>query len=233
MEGNQSEKILIIGFGEGTKNIIAQIKSKNYPGVQAFDFDSYDIFPEELYQMVILINPSPKDLNSLSKSFYQAGVLTLVISSKDFSTIDNCFDSFTKVPQSKILPTISGILEPLFHFGPISFDFNDISSTLKESGKFTIKTYQCNTSKNKIDEIVKNLKKDLVNLDIVKNRTFIINYNPSSNLPLTVDELIPLQTFFTSLPENINIKWGVQFDDSLDSNELQLSLIASGKVMKI
>lgn len=72
-----------------------------------------------------------------------------------------------------------------------------------------------------------------MNLEDIENLTFIISYNPSSNLPLTVDELNPLQTLFTSLPENINIIWGIQFDDSMDSNELKLSVIASGKDIKI
>lgn len=155
--------------------------------------------------------------------------MTLIISIDNIENKRNCFDSFTLIREEKILAIIKSIFDPIFHNGPISFDFNDISSTLKDSDKFTLKTYQYNTSNNETDGIIKKLKKELLNLGEIENLTFIISYNPSSNLPLTVDELNPLQTFFTSLPENINLIWGVQFDESMDSNELQLSVIASGK----
>ena len=223
----------VIGIGEETNDIINQVNSLGYPGVKAIQYTNQEVIPEEEDKMVILLNPSNKEIHSLSKSFYQAGVLTLIISTKNIDNQRGCYDSYTLIGEDKSVATIKSIFDPIFHNGPISFDFNDIFSTLKDSDKFIIKTYQCNTLKYRTDGIIKKLKKDLVNLNEIENLTFIISYNPSSYLPLTVDELNPLQTFFTSLPENINIIWGVQFDDSLDSKELKLSVIASGKDLKI
>ena len=223
----------VIGIGEETNGIISQVNSLGYPGVKAIQYTNQEVIPEEEDKMVILLNPSNKEIHSLSKSFYQAGVLTLIISTVSIENQRYCFDSYTLIGKDKILPTVKSIFDPIFHNGPISFDFNDISSTLKDSNKFIIRTYKCNTSKYRTDGIIKKLKKDLVNLEEIENLTFIISYNPGSNLPLTVDELNPLQTFFMSLPKNINIIWGVQFDDSLDSNELKLSVIASGKDLNL
>ena len=223
----------VFGFGDKSRITIDQINSLGYPGVKAIQYTNQKVIPEEEDKMVLLINPSNKEIQSLSKSFYQAAVLTLIISTNIIENQRYCFDSYTLIGEDKILTIIKSIFDPLFHNGPISFDFNDISSTLKDSGKFTIRTYQCNTSKYRTDGIIKKLKKDLVNLEEIENLTFIISYNPSSNLFLTMDQLNPLQTFITSLPENVNIIWGVQFDASLNSNELQLSVIASGKDLKI
>lgn len=223
----------VFGFGDKSRITIDQINSLGYPGVKAIQYINQSVIPEEEDKMVILLNPSNKEIHSLSKSFYQAGVLTIIISTDNIENQRYCFDSYTLIGKDKILTTIKSIFDPIFHNGPISFDFNDISSTLKDSSKFTIRKYKCNTSKFRTNGIIKKLKKELLHLDEIENLTFIISYNPSSNLPLTVDELNPLQTFFTSLPENINLIWGVQFDESMDSNELQLSVIASGKDLKI
>ena len=223
----------VIGIGEETNDIISQVNSLGYPEVKAIQYTNQEVIPEEKDKMVILINPSNKEIQSLSKSFYPAGVLTLIVSTENRYYETDCFDSYTLVREENVLPTIKGLFYPIFHYGPTCIDFIDIYNPLKESGRFIVKTYQSNYTVNRTDYIIKKLEKELMNLDEIDNLTFIISCNPSSNLPLTMEELNPLQTFFTSLPENINIIWGVQFDDSLDSNELKLSVIASGKDLKI
>lgn len=221
----------IIGFGEKTHNIINQIKTKNYSGVEASLYGSTALYPEEHDQMVILINPSQKDLTSLAKSFYQAGVLTLVISSIDYSNIVNCFDSCTKVPQSKMIPTILGILDPLFHFGPISFDFNDINLTLKDSGKFFVYSFLSDTSQNHIINLTHEISQEFKELDF-QNLSFILSYNNESPKTLQMSEIENFQDCIKSFPENVKIIWGVQNEENLKYNQIKVTTILSGSNLK-
>lgn len=149
----------VIGIGEETNDIINQVNFLGYPGVKAIQYTNQLLIPEEEDKMVILLNPSNKEIYSLSRSFYQAGVLIIIISTDNIENRRYCFDSYALIGEDQILSTIKSIFDPIFHNGPISFDFNDISSTLKDSGKFTIRKYKCNTSKYRTDGIIKKLKK--------------------------------------------------------------------------
>lgn len=223
----------IIGIGENSKNIINQINAEGYPDVKVIQLANETLFPEEEDKMVILINPSNKEIQSLSKSFYQAGVLTLIVSTENRYYETDCFDSYTLVSEENVLPTIKDLFYPIFHYGPIAYDFYDFSSTLKESGRFIVKTFESHSSINRVDDIIRKLNKEFVSFEGIDNFTFIISYNRNSESILQLDEIKPFQTFLTSLPVNVDIIWGVQFDESMDMNTLKVSILASGKNLKL
>lgn len=221
----------VIGFGERSKILINKINSLKYPSVRTFNYEESKIVPEEEDLMVILINPSNKDIQYFSKSFYQAGILTLVVSSKDFSKIKDCFDSFTKVSQNKILPTIKGILDSLFHIGPISFDFNDIKLSLKDSSKFLVKTFITDTSGEPNIKLCDGISHELKEYDY-ENIAFILSFNKETNTSFLTSEIRNFQIYLKSLSEDVNFIWGVQNDETLKQDQIKITVVLSGKNLK-
>lgn len=59
----------VFGFGDKSRIIIDQINSLEYPEVKAIHYTNQEVIPEEEDKMVILLNPSNKEIHSLSKSF--------------------------------------------------------------------------------------------------------------------------------------------------------------------
>lgn len=221
----------VIDFRKKSKILINKINSLKYPGVKTFNHQDSDIIPAEEGLMAILINPTNKDIQYFSKSFYQAGVLTLIVSSRDLNSDKDCFDSFTKIPQSKFFQTLKGILDTLFHFGPISFDFNDIKLTFKDSGKFLVKTFISETSEEGINKLSDDISQELKEYDY-ENLTFILTINKESNKPLLTSGVENFHFFLKSLSEDINIIWGVQNDEKLNLNQIIITTILSGKNLK-
>ena len=222
----------VIGFGEKSKILIPKINSLNYPGVKAFNHEDSEIVPEDEDLMVILLNPSNKDIQYFSKSFYQAGILTLIISTRDLSKIQGCFDSYTKIPLSNFFLTMKGILDPIFHFGPISFDFNDIKLTLKDSGKFLVKTFISGSNDELNKSLSDEISQELKEFDY-ENLSFILSYDNESQKPLLTSEIKNFQDFLRSLPENVNIIWGIQNDEKLKQDQTQVIILKSGKNLKL
>ncbi len=71
----------------------------------------------------------------LGRNFYQAGVLTLGVFPK-YIDEQGCFDAQAINDGKSILAIVRALTAPAIYTGPISFDFNDIRTTLKDAGKF-------------------------------------------------------------------------------------------------
>lgn len=71
----------------------------------------------------------------LGYKFYQAGVLTLGVF-PEYIEERGCFDAQTINDGKHLLSIIRALTAPAIYSGPISFDFNDIHTTLKDAGKF-------------------------------------------------------------------------------------------------
>ena len=56
-----------------------------------------------------------------------------------------------------------------------------------------------------------------------------ITHNRKLNPPLEIKEIAPITEFIKSLPETIDIVWGVLIDDSLPGDTVRLSIIVAGK----
>ena len=102
--------IRVFGMGKDSKEIIDQIKAENYPDINAIYLTKEIIAPDEDDEMVIFINPSNEEIKTMVKSFYQTGVLTLIISTDKFSFERECYDSSTIIRKNKIVPAINHFL---------------------------------------------------------------------------------------------------------------------------
>ena len=110
--------------------------------------------------MVIFINPSNEVIKTMVKTFYQAGALTLIISTDKFNYKRKCYDSSTIIRKNKIVPAIKSLFDPLFRTNSISFGFNDILFTLKDSGRFIIISCESFSLNNRMRDMLHNLNKN-------------------------------------------------------------------------
>ena len=177
--------------------------------------------------MVIFINTSNDDIKVLTKTFYQANVLTLIISSQNIGEKRECYDSCTIISKDKIVPTIKSLFDPIFHNGPISFDFNDMLFTLKDSGRFIITSCESFSLNNRMRDMLHNLNKEIKSYQEIENLAFVISYDPSSVLHLRGRDLDSLQEHLDNLPVEINVCWGLQRDKAYN-DKIKVTAIASG-----
>lgn len=71
----------------------------------------------------------------LGRKFYKTGVLTLGVFPEHIEE-QGCFDAQTVNDGSAILSIVRALTCPSIYSGPLSFDFNDINTTLKDAGRF-------------------------------------------------------------------------------------------------
>ena len=71
----------------------------------------------------------------LGRKFYQAGVLTLGVF-PEYIDAQGRFDAQTINDGNSILSIVRALTAPAIYSGPISFDFNDIHTTLKDAERF-------------------------------------------------------------------------------------------------
>lgn len=71
----------------------------------------------------------------LGRKFHQNGVLTLGVFPEHIEE-QGCFDAQTVNDGNAILSIVRALTCPAIYSGPLSFDFNDINTTLKDAGRF-------------------------------------------------------------------------------------------------
>lgn len=219
----------VIGIGFRTHSILLKTII-NYPRVRIMLLRGEITTPKDHDEMVLFVNPENRDITSITKAFHEANVLTLIISTKKIPDDKESFDSCAIVSEDEIFSTIKGILDPIFHKGPISYDFNDICQTLKDSEKFMVKSFIMDKEDVSVGMQFENLMLELKEYQNIKNISIILNANNKSVDPLLNSEMEKIQSLLNSLPENVNLIWGIHNDESLKENQIKVSIIISGKL---
>lgn len=101
-----------------------------------YTMDPAEIDVDDKDQMVIIWAQDNFDKAiELSRKFYQSGVLTLGVFPK-YIEAQGSFDAQSINDGKSILSIVRALTAPVIYSGPISFDFNDIHTILKDSGRF-------------------------------------------------------------------------------------------------
>lgn len=221
----------VIGYGEELSSVIQQIKSFGYDGLEARVVTSFrEISPADDDKMVIVLAIDRHDgLVDLLRSFYQAGVLTLLITDRDINLPPDVCDSRTTVSADKFVETVKDLVTPIFNNGMINLDFNDQSITLRNTSKFVVCTADARGGDSRIADAVASFPGKIPDRKHVERMLWSITHNRKLNPPLAIKEIAPITEFIKSLPETIDIVWGVLIDDSLPGDTVRLSIIVAGK----
>lgn len=221
--------VLVLGIGEGSKKYIDEIKGWQSPMVSAKMLDQDYTGPEAGIKVAILITTENVNATILAKNLKQSGLLTIIVTTCEIRVMEGSYDSMAMVSDNKVMETIKTVFEILTKpHKHIHLDFNDLSNALKESGSFQTFSY--------ITSIKKGGLKDLANYLSEKLKEFsdferlLVNLTLSTEVKelINLEDLSIISEFFSSIPESVQVLWGLDISKNLASDELAISIIATG-----
>ena len=217
----------VIGVGTGIEEVINKVKSLGLDGVSAeIAEDPYGCIPNDEDKLAIIIFTDLEETaNRIANTFHDAGVLTLGFSE---DADPSCYDSIMLCESRNEYPEIiKALLQPIVTPGMISSDFNDLSTILRDSDYFTVRS----TSGNGVKEAAEKLGSAFNELDFscVDYLSIHLYYNPNRSTPLAMSEMASIQQLMSKLPETVNVIWSVNSDENLKGDEIKLSAILAGK----
>lgn len=228
---NLSASFRIIGIGSNSVPIILDPAIK-YPVVKTLMGKDDPVMPKDEDEMVIFVNPDNEDISAITKTFYDADILTLIIASKGYHETPGSYDALSIVDNDFMARTVSGLLYPIFHYGAVSFDFHDLSMQLKNQNRFKVFVDMCLDKEPGMSRILTRMNESLTDTLSLERLSLILAHNACSLLPLTSEEL----EYFRELTDRINgsveIEWGLAGDENLKEGQLKIIAIGSGKKLK-
>ena len=114
--------------------------------------------------------------------------------------------------------------------GKINLDFNDVNTTLREGGAAIISSGY-GTGERRVTKAIENALESplLKNRDVYGSQKILMNfyYNPNSEAPLLMDEMNEIQEFMANFDKEVDVIWGMAFDNSLE-DQIKVTVLASG-----
>lgn len=226
----------ILGIGDNIKPTIDKIEALEYEGVSASIISQDEsIVPNDEDRMVIILVDEYKDAaKSIAKGFYQAGVLTLIMTTTPIFDAPSCCDSQSISDIESMYDACKAILDILTKHGYICLDFNDIYYTLSNSGYFKIIETIGNEDGSRVADALSKIGTKLPEQEMASAERIIISifFNRDMQPPLTMSELKPLDDFLSNFSEEIITLWAIFHDDKIRTDEVRLYTIISGKNLK-
>lgn len=226
----------VFGIGESFKPIIDKIDALGYDGVSAKTIRPEQLpLPVEEDRMVIILADEGNDsVSDAAKSFYQAGVLTLIVSHKRFESQSKFCDAQSVVDTDAMYHPVKVILDMIFNNGLIALDFNDIRSCLHDSRSFKVAETTGKGGEQRVADAISKIENIISHKEknAIENFIISISFNHDIQPPVRMYEMKALSDFLSSLPEEVNAIWGVFHDDKMPLDEVRLTAILSGKGLK-
>ena len=224
----------IIGIEEATADIIKTVKSYGYDYVDASVITSpFECIPTDEDRMVVILAIDNEDnANSIAKTFHDAGVLTIgLLHNAD----PDCYDSVdSETPNREFPAIVKAILQPIATQGLISYNFNDLRTTLNDSKHFRIISAK-GSGNNRVAEAVDSIKSELSlsRINSIERISLFLYFNRDGKQPLMMQEVAILNEFLSKLPENIDASWAVYPDRDINDDEIKVSIIVAGKELDL
>ena len=114
--------------------------------------------------------------------------------------------------------------------GKINLDFNDVNTTLRNGGAAIISSGYGMGDRRVTKAIEDALESPLLkNRDVYGSQKILMNfyYNPKSEYPLLMDEMNEIQEFMANFDQEVDVIWGMAFDDTLE-DQIKVTVLASG-----
>ena len=203
--------------------------------------NEYAMYPAEIEvkdtdQMVIIRAKDHFDKAiELGRKFYQAGVLTLGVFS-EYIDAQGCFDAQTINDGKSILSIVRALTAPAIYSGPISFDFNDIHTTLKDAGRFYAKFVYG----PEVDGLISKVADKFQQIDLSKVDTVCINLYGELHQDFKTTCVNKVRPLLDMIPEDASTLLGIHtlpdsFIDVPDEMKREMSsgisFILAGKDM--
>ena len=226
----------IFGIGDSFKPIIDKIGALGYDGVSAKTIRPEQLpSPTEEDRMVIILTGDGNDsVIDAAKSYYQAGVLTFIVSHKRLEGQSKFCDAQLVSDTGNMYQSVKAILDMIFNNGLIALDFNDIRSCLHDSGFFKVVETTGKGSEERVADAISQIENIISHKEknAIENIIISISFNRDIQPQLNMCEMKILSDFISNLPEEVNAIWGVFHDNKMPLDEVRLTVIFSGKELK-
>jgi len=114
--------------------------------------------------------------------------------------------------------------------GKINLDFNDVNTTLRNGGAAIISSGY-GTGERRVTRAIEDALESplLKNRDVYGSQQVLMNlyYNPKSDHPLLMDEMNEIQEFMANFDQEVDVIWGMAFDNTLE-DQIKVTVLASG-----
>jgi cell division protein FtsZ len=112
----------------------------------------------------------------------------------------------------------------------ICLDFNDVNYTLRKGGNaFIVSGFGWGESR--VTKALQNALESplLKGCDVFSSQKILMNfyYNSDSEFPLLMEEMIEIQEFMKNFDEEVDVIWGMSFDNKL-VDQIKVTILASG-----
>ena len=226
----------VLGMSEHLTPVINQIRAFGYHDVLASILPPGQLpSPTDDDRMLIILADGCNDTaTTIARSFYQAGILTLVISTVPFTGETSFCDAQSVTDLSSMPHCVKGILDMPIKSGYIRLDFNDLAHSLRNAGYFKIIGAVGSGEKARVADALSKIGNQLSGEEKTSADNIItyLSFSSEMNPPLHISEMEPLAEYISDLPEKIDAIWGLLIDNTIPTNQLHLTAILSGKSLK-
>lgn len=227
----------ILGIGDNLKPVIEKIVAREYEGVSAsvVSKDELIVPTDEDRMVIILADECGETAKDIAKGFYQAGVLTLIITTAPIIDATSFCDSQSISEVESMYNDVKAILDILTRHGYICLDFSDISEILRNSGYFRVIETVGKEDGSRVADALSKIDKKLSGQEMALTEKIIIAifFNRDIRPAVTVNEVKQLSDYVTGLPEKITTIWAIFHDGEMTTDEVRLSTIISGNKLKL
>ena len=155
-----------------------------------------------------------------------------VINNEHLTEINNDLDQSNAFAKSdETLSTATRSLCDLITVkNKICLDFNDVNYTLRKGGNaFIVSGFGWGESR--VTKALQNALESplLKGCDVFSSQKILMNfyYNSDSEFPLLMEEMIEIQEFMKNFDEEVDVIWGMSFDNKL-VDQIKVTILASG-----
>ena len=138
-------------------------------------------------------------------------------------------DAFGKADDTLSVAAKS-IAEIITNHGLINLDFNDVNTTLRDGGVAVISTGYGEGEKRVTKAIEDALNSPLLkNRDVYGSKTILVNiyYSRQAQQSFKMAEVDEMSRFMTNFSPEVDVIWGVAYDDTLD-DKVKITILAAG-----
>ncbi len=114
--------------------------------------------------------------------------------------------------------------------GRINLDFNDVNTTLRDGGVAIISSGY-GEGENRVTKAIEDALESplLRNRDVYGSKRILMNlyFNPNSDNPIRMAEVDEMRQFMTNFGAEVDVIWGMAFEESLE-NKIKITILAAG-----
>lgn len=216
----------IVGVGYATFDILHNIAAKFGDAVRVSVCDAANqaLTSDGAELLILVADADPADLAKLTPPTGAAPELFLVMSTRDMPTPLNA-DSLMVAPLAEIEQSIDAILKIILNIAYIAIDFYDLWETLRHSNNFTV-TIAEHRGEGALTRAVAQLR-EMCPTNYYRRLLLMLFANHDAPIPIYASEISVLPDWTLTLPDETDIRWGIDNDETLPEDTVRLVAIST------